>query len=413
VVKQRLTKLFHTSPYRNVIIFTIPVLLLLTLLTFGCLLEGSQQFSLLAQAFLHGQTNFLHPIGGLGQDPVLYHGKVYWDEGPFPGLFLVPFVALFNVFHLFFYQGYIKWTLLVGILFFVYRIARILKYSKEDSAILSLGFTLGSVFIGVAGVSSSWFFAQVMTTFLLLWSLYEFYTRKRWWLLGVICGFILMTRPTAGPILIFFVLELWQVVRHKNYKLKLKPAIALLIPVGVAIVLVGVYNFIRFHSPLNDGNDYQLLFRDSANARAYGIFSLIHIPTKFYSAFLSAPLPVSKSPGSWILKFPYLQDNEYGMSMFITSPYLLYLFSKKWSAYNAQARRLLVAGGVSCLLVLSYFGIGLDQFGYRYSLDFFPEIFLVFMILYHSQRKGLTRGMKFLLLGSGIVNFYLMCTFLT
>jgi hypothetical protein len=410
-VRKIVAKLIYNKPTREIILFMIPLTLLGTLFILGFSLEGSQQFSLLAQAFLHGQTNFLHPIGGLGQDPVLYNGKIYWDEGPFPALILLPFVSLFSLFHLFFFQGYIKWLLMLGIVYFVYRIARILSYSKEDSWILMFGFTLGSVFVGVAGVSSSWFFAQIVTTFLLLWSLYEFYTRKRWWLLGLICAFMLATRPTAAAIIIFFGLELWALKHRRVTKIKLLAA--LIAPAIGAVMLLGLYNFVRFHSALNDGNTYQLLYPASANARAYGIFNPIHIPTNFYSAFLSAPLPVMKSAGSWILKAPYLENNEYGISLFVTSPYMLYFFTKKWSTYGAPARRLLFATAVSCLGVLSYFGIGLDQFGYRYSLDFFPGLFVVFMIIYKANHpSSLSRGMKFLLLGSGVINFYLMCTFL-
>jgi hypothetical protein len=319
-------------------------------------------------------------------------------------------VALFSLFHVFFYQGYIKFFLFLGILYFVYKLARILSYSTEDSRILTFGFTLGSVFIGVAGVSSSWFFAQMVTTFLILWGLYEYYTNKRWWLLGIISGLIVMTRPTAAPLVLFFALELWQ--QRAKLSSKLKKLIALGLPILIALLLIGGYNYVRFQNPLSDGNNYQVLHEASAESRSYGIFNPIHIPTNFYSAFLSAPNPVQKTSGSWILKFPYLQNNEFGMSLFFTSPYLLYLFTKKWSSFNKQARNLLVAAGVSCLLVLSYFGIGLDQFGYRYSLDYFPEIFLLFMLVYHSQRSELSRGMKFVLLASGFANFYLMWTFI-
>jgi len=111
---------------------------------------------------------------------------------------------------------------------------------------------------------------------------------------------------------------------------------------------------------------------------------------------------------SWTLKFPYIRNDIYGMSIFVTSPYLLCLFMQKWSSFDARARRLLVAALASGLLVFSYFGVGLVQFGYRYSLDFLPEVFLVFMITYRTSHKRLSRGMKTLLLSSGIVNFYLL-----
>ena len=100
------------------------------------------------------------------------------------------------------------------------------------------------------------------------------------------------------------------------------------------------------------------------------------------------------------------------MSIFITSPYLLWLFTNKWSSFDARARRLLIAVALSALLVLSYFGIGLLQFGYRYSLDFLPELFLLFMIMYRKKHSRLSRGMRMLLLGSGIFNFYLLMHFI-
>ncbi|HUY53112.1 MAG TPA: hypothetical protein VMV24_00860 [Candidatus Dormibacteraeota bacterium] len=406
------SEVIKKRPFRQIIIFTAPVTILLFLLSIGFAYEGGQQFSELAKAFLHGQFNFLSSIGGLGEDPLLYHGKVFWGEGPLPAVFLIPFVALFNIFHLFFYQGYLKWLLILGVLFFIFKIARTLSYSKEDSIILALGFTLGSVFIGVASVSSSWLFAQVLTTFLLFWSLYEFYYKKRWWLIGTICSFVLLTRGTAVPIIIFYGLELWQTKVFETIFQKIKQFVKLVIPVGVAIILLGLYNFGRFHNPFNGGYNYQLLYPDSVESRSYGVFSLIHIPANFYAAFLSAPLTVLKDNTSWVLKFPYIKGNPYGMSMFFTSPYLIFLFTQKWSSYDKRARNLIIAILISCLAVLSFYGIGKNQLGYRYSLDFLPGLFLLFMIVYRKNHSSLSHGMRFLLLGSGVLNFYLLFSFI-
>lgn len=399
-------------PLRQIIIFTIPATILLFLFSIGFAYEGGQQFSELAKAFLHGQLNFLSSIGGLGEDPLLYHGKIFWGEGPLPAVLLMPFVAIFNVFHLFFYQGYLKWTLLLSVIYFVYKLARVLLYSKEDSAILALGFTLGSVFIGVASVSSSWLFAQTLTTFLLFWSLYEFYYKRRWWLIGTICGLILLTRATAAPILVFYGLELWQTKSFKTEYQKIKQFMSLGFPVVLAIISVGLYNFVRFHNPFSGGYAYQLLYHDSIESRSYGVFSLIHVPANFYAAFLSAPSTVLRNSTSWLLKFPFIQNNPYGMSMFFTSPYLIYLFTQKWRTYDKQARNLIIATLVSCLAVLSFYGIGKDQFGYRYSLDFLPGLFVLLMLIYRKKHSSLSRGMKFLLLGSGVLNFYLLFSFI-
>ncbi len=374
--------------------------------------EGSQQFSLLAQAFLHGQLNFRHWIGGKGQDPVLYHGKIYWDEGPFPAILLTPLMAIFEFFRHFFWQGYLMWLLIVGVMFFVFEIARFFKFSKENSLILALGFCLGSVFIGVAAVASSWFFAQVVTTFLLFWGLYEFFAyKRRWWLLGIICAFILMTRGTAIVLLLFFLLELWRgnvVPEGKRFK----KLIELGLPIVTAVLLLGLYNFLRFHNPLNGGYMYQLQYASSDESRAYGLFSLVHIPAGLYSALLRGPLAVTRTTTSWTLKFPFIENNIYGMSIFVTSPYLLSLFFHKWSSFSRQARHLLLTVLVGAVWVFSYYGLGLLQFGYRYSLDFLPELFVLFIIIYRIEHRQLSTGMKTVLLGSGVFNFYLLMFFL-
>lgn len=399
-------------PYREIAIFTVPAAIFVWLLTMNFTLEGSQQFSLLAQAFLHGHLNFKSSIGGLGQDPIFWHGRIYWGEGPLPAVLLVPFAAIFDIFHKFFWQGYLGWLLITGVAYFIFKIARALNFSNEDSLILVLGFTLGSVFIGVASVSSSWFFSQVLTTFLLFWGLYEYFcrTHKRWWLLGIICGLIVLTRVTAAPIVIFFALEIWR-QKHKNSK-RIKELIQLCLPFVGAVVLIGLYNFLRFGSPFNGGYEHQLLYPGSAESRAMGIFSLTHIPTNLYSLLLRGPVPVLKDTVSWTLKFPYIKNNIYGMSIFMTSPYLITLFTHKWSTFSTQARNLIVAITVSTLFVLSFYGLGMLQFGYRYSLDFLPELFLLFMIMYQKKHTKLSAGMRLLLLGSGLFNFYLLAPFI-
>jgi len=397
------------STFRRLAPFIIPSIILVYVLLVGFGIEGSQQFSELAQGFLHGHLYFLHSIGGEGQDPVFFGNHIYWSEGPFPAVLLMPFVAVFSVFHHFFYQGYLKWLLVYGVLFFVYQIARRLRYTKGDSLVLMFGFALGSVFIGVASVSSGWLYAQVVCAFLLLWSLYEYYYKRRWWLIGILCGLTFLTRGTAAPIIIFFALEIWQNVPRTERRQQLE---LLCLPFIVAILLQGLYNAARFHSPLNGGYEYQLLGPAPATSRALGVFSLLHIPANLYALIFASPVTTLRNPYSWTLSFPYIQSNEDGLSIFITSPYFLYLLSQKWSSFDRTCRNLLLATAVSCLGVLCFYGLGRNQLGYRYSLDFLPELFVVFMIVYRRGHERITRGMKCLLLGSGMLNFYLLLSYI-
>jgi hypothetical protein len=365
-----------------------------------------QQFSDLAQGFLRGHLYLWHTHYSFGFDPVLYNHHQYWDEGGFPAITLLPFSAIFLLFHKVFYQQYLQWVFILGVAYFVYGLARRFRYSKEDSLILSFAFTLGSVFVGVSLIASSWDYAQVVTTFLLFGSLYEYFMRRRWWLIGVLCGCVFLTRATAAPIVIFFALEIWS-----TSKLNLKKYLPVALPMAGAIGLQALYNFLRFHSPLNGGYQYQLLEASSAESRALGVFSVKHIPANAYALLLSPPQTVTSSPTTWTLTFPYIRSNSDGISIFMTSPYLLSLFSRKWASFDKTARHLLVAVLFSCLAVLCFYGIGRTQFGYRYSLDFLPELFVVFMMTYRVEHQRLSRGMKFLLLASGIFNFYILLTY--
>jgi energy-coupling factor transporter transmembrane protein EcfT len=407
---QKKTLVIDNKLAKNILIFGLPVILYIVLISIGLAGEGSQQFSLLANSFVHGHTYFLQSIGGVGQDPVLYHGKIYWDEGAFPAVILMPFVAFFNIWHIFFFQGYIKWLLILLISYLLYKMARKIGFSLADSYIWMFGFVLGSVFMGVGSVSSGWLFAQVVATLLALWALYEYMNSRRWWLIGLITTCLLLTRLPAAAILVFYLLVI--VLAKTDWKTKRKHLFQLLIFIFIGFILMGLYNWQRFGGPLNNGNQYQLLSEASSDARAMGVFSLDHIPTNLYTLILRAPTPVLANNNSWSLKAPWIDNNNLGVSVFITSPWLLYLFTKRWIKYPKEAKYLVIASMVGLLLVLSYFGDGADQLGYRYTLDFMPGLFLALMMLYRKNTGKLTTGMKILLLGSGLTNFYLLVTYI-
>jgi len=59
------------------------------------------------------------------------------------------------------------------------------------------------------------------------------------------------------------------------------------------------------------------------------------------------------------------------------------------------------------LPILFYYGIGFRQFGYRYSLDFLPFLYYLFMRNRYEQRNRLTPGFKALVLASAVCNLYL------
>ncbi|MGH7193259.1 MAG: DUF2079 domain-containing protein, partial [Candidatus Saccharimonadales bacterium] len=385
----------------------IPSFFILSLIMSACLWSSyaDQQFSYLAQAFLHGHLNLAHLYPSSSDDLVYSGHRIYWALGPFPAVVLMPFVLTLSIFGGFFLQGYLQSLLVLAVLGMVFLLARNFKYDKEDSLILALGFVLGSTFIGVAAISFSWYFAQVITVLLLFWALYEYFNRKRWWLIGLICAMLLLTRVDAAAILVFFTLEL---VRSKRKIQEKRRLLALLFATVVAAaLLLGAYNFLRFHDVLNQGYSMQVLYPAVAGERAHGLLNPGHIPTNFYYAFIHGPMPVFKT-GTHELVYPYVQNDPWGMSIFLTSPYLLYLFTLKRRELKGWPLNLLITASVICIFLLAWFATGYFQFGWRFSLDFLPLLFVLFMAKYRQRHERLSTSMRLLLLGSGAFNFYLM-----
>lgn len=141
---------------------------------------------------------------------------------------------------------------------------------------------------------------------------------------------------------------------------------------GVATL---VYNYARFASPLDFGYAripgvlqepwYQ-----------HGIFSLRAIPLNFQEMLLT--------PWKRIPNYPYLVPTGFGGSIFLSSPYLIFLFRRgakdavlKWLAWGAIAALTFV--------LWCHGNPGGWQFSYRYAMVLLPWMFLV--LLENSPRR--------------------------
>ena len=78
---------------------------------------------------------------------------------------------------------------------------------------------------------------------------------------------------------------------------------------------------------------------------------------------------------SEVLKFPYLKFDNYGMSIFFLSPVLFLIFKTNYRDKLVKISMVTIA--ITLIPLLTYYGIGFKQVGYRYALDFFPFILLI------------------------------------
>jgi len=357
-------------------------------------LQPNNQFSWQAQSFLHGQLNITNqkPL-----DMVVVGTRLYWPEGPFPAVLLA-------VFQLFagpgFHQGYGQIVALGVLFFYLYKLTRRMGFSIYDSFFLLGAFSFGSVAIGLISQPSSWFFAQVITMALLTWLLYEWETRRNYFILGILEACIIATRPTAGFIGIYIGWVLLKELRSKQHGIM--HAVQFFSPAAITLISLCLFNWARFGSPFDNGYFTNLVGPQSQALRRFGVFGLSHIPMNIYWYFLAGVNSVTN--GSTHIVYPFIRHSQWGLSVFIVSPFFLYAFRslKNPSKY----RGFWIVIGLTICALLMYFTTGWYSFGPRYTADFLPLLYL--LLLYALQNKRLSSFQKNLILVSSLLNTYLI-----
>ncbi|KKR29409.1 MAG: hypothetical protein UT61_C0031G0012, partial [Candidatus Woesebacteria bacterium GW2011_GWA1_39_8] len=209
-----MTFLFRGNPNRkieedvmNATLILLSPLLFLLVYWVNINFMRDQAFVYLAKSFLAGKTYFLTSPGGWA-DSALFMGHYYWPLGPFPAVVMIPFVYLFGLAGANFYQGHLQFILVFGVIFLVSKL--VAKFFKNSLDIIFLTFAFGfsSAFLGLALRPSSWFFSQVIATFLLTLFLYEFLDKKRYWFLGIISALLFLTRITTALVVLVPLLDL-------------------------------------------------------------------------------------------------------------------------------------------------------------------------------------------------------------
>src|ERR1051325_1371699 len=350
-----------------------------------------QQFSLLAQSFLHGRLDFLEAPGGIWDDTTPHGDRHYWPLGPFPALLLMPFQFLSGVFGKTFYQGYLQIFLVIAVLMLSFRIARRIGYDATDSAYSAFGFSFATAFLGVSVWPWSWYFAQVVASVALFLAVLEMIGRRRPLIIGILFAICLATRATAALGLLWFIGEVALAPGQPGSRKVLSISMSIF-PCAIVLGFLLLYNYARFGNPLEQGYANQIIPETASNVRSIGIFSFRHLPANLYALFLASPVPLFREDGIAVLRPPFFAANPWGMSVFVTAPWLLCLFGLCYRDLTSR----LILGTIVIIAVplLFYYGVGYRQFGYRYSLDFLPLGFYLFLRNYREQRGGFSVPLK-------------------
>jgi hypothetical protein len=151
-----------------------------------------------------------------------------------------------------------------------------------------------------------------------------------------------------------------------SWQRRLSYVLSGLLPIALAIALLGLYNWLRFGSPFDNGLAYhQMNSVFASDFRQYGAFNLHYAPTNLFYQYIADP-------------FPFHETTFQGGSLFLLSPVLFALFwgfrsgQPGWSAWALLGTVLIV--NIPILLLM---GTGWIQFGPRYTLDFTVPLLLL------------------------------------
>jgi len=337
-------------------------------------------FNYLAEAFLHGRTYLVNPPRTA--DLTQFEGRWYVPFLPLPAFLLLPWVGIAGPEKtstvLF---GSLMGALNAALVFLLLQALakrRWIRLPTIDNLGLTLLFSFGCVEWYIAMEGSVWFLSQVCTvTFVLLslWIAVEFHSPA---LSGIALALALLGRPhliLVCPLLFAIGIQLageerlGQQVSASRWIVRW--IVILLFPLLVSVCLILAYNYLRFGNYLDFGylteNVNQPLARD---LKTYGQFNIHYVPHNFWSMILAGP--------EWDAERKIISPNRDGMSLFLTTPAILFVFQslkKTWLSRGAW-----IALALILIPLLTYYNTGWWQFGYRFSLDFMPVVVILLAI---------------------------------
>ncbi len=324
-------------------------------------------WNLLADSFLKGILYLENP--STTHDLTLYQGKWYVPMPPLPAILMMPLAYLDGGKNINTNDFSIIFSAINAALVFLILEQLVerkwIKLSRLGLILLVILFAFGTPHLWVGIRGGAWFVSQILTVTFLAMAIYA--TLKTWspWVVGISLGAAILARPNGLMTWPFAFAIAVQILKEEcgavSWKQILNWSIKSILPMGLAVAGLLIYNYARFENFLDFG--YSTLNGDAvivANAQKYGLFSPHFIMFNIKVMLLYLP---EIHPGS---QWPILPSTT-GTSIFLVTPPLIYLFHKyehKWWILGAWA-------SVFCnfILLVLYHNTGLHQFGYRYILD--------------------------------------------
>lgn len=336
---------------------------------------GPDRMMILAERALQGRLD--DPSFANTVDSVALGGRYYIAVGPLqfiPYLPLVPFEALHGV------ARYVV-SIVPGLLaaWLALPVARAYGASGRNAYWVACFTAFGTLLFWVSTLGNMYYLAHAESFLALTCFVLEWAGRRRPGLLGLALAVSFLARPTT--ILAALPFGVYLVWRERDW---LRRSVLFGVPLAIAILGYGLYNLARFGSPLESGYAIStLLSKILIDRRALGVFSIRQVAHNVRLALLT--------PFGLKAAFPYLVPDKFGLSMLLVSPGLLVALRAGFR--TPQVRLLWAAAAIVAVPVFLYYGGGVVQYGFRYSLDFTPFLIPLIAVAVRDRLGWLERAL--------------------
>ena len=297
---------------------------------------------------------------------ILQDGHIFVPFAPFPAIALMPLVAIIGP------QIADQWetginaalaAATVGLAWWFTGRANVRNLVDRFLLVVLFGFSTQIWWITTRG--GVWHTGQLIATILTLLILVELWGKRRAWLIGLLAGAAFLTRAPLVFAIPFYALLLagddlweprrWPWARWIELGARRPPVDPVLLLVQRRPLRLAARVRLRPRRPA--GLAGAAAGRSACSRRRTSAMNVDYLFTK---------LPVFSTT------FPFFQPDGLGMSIFFTSPGLLYAVRAPWRT----SRTWWLAGAALLVLIptLLYYGGGWLQFGYRYALDSIPFV---------------------------------------
>ncbi len=358
-------------------------------------------WDLLAGQFLQGKLYLENPP--YTHDLTMYNGNWYVPMPPLPAVLMMPLAYLIGAEDISTSYFSMVFSAANGVLVFLIlrniNDRNWIQISQSGILLLVALFLFGTphLWVGISG--RGWYVSQILTLMFLALAIYSALRSWSPWLVGIFIAIAMTARPNSLMTWPFVFAISMHILKENQGKIHLEQAfhwsLKTIPPIIIAIIGLLTYNYLRFENILDFGYTTVNAGSDIVyNVQTWGMFSPHFIPKNLMVMFFKMP---------WINLNSHwpIEPSATGMSVFLTTPALIYLFRRyprQWWVIGAWA-----AVFFNIILLSLYSNTGAHQFGYRYILDMLVPLIVLLAV---GMNNKIPWHFIVLVLVSVVINMY-------